>query len=243
MEEVLLYEVYVRLDLDGDGIAELYRICLADRGDDGIQNSGAGGSPAILEMEPADEAPYAKVVAERKAHQFEGHSLAEDLTDIQRIKTALLRQTLDNLYWQNNMQPAVDPSRLTESGIDAVYNPAFGKPITLKTGASVAEAVQWMPVPFVADKSFAMLEYLDGLARERTGISDQSGGLDPEAFRNMTATSAQLISEAGIAQAETIIRSLARGGIRKAFKGLLKLVIAHADKPRTVRLRGRLGPV
>jgi hypothetical protein len=232
MQDVLIYEVYVRLDQDGDGIAELYKICFAQAGVD------EEGKHLILAMEAVDEAPYAEVVAEREAHQFEGHSIAEDVMDIQRIKTALQRALLDNIYWQNNQQPAIDPSKLTESGLEAVYNPAFGKPITLKNGANMQDAVQWNQVPFIAANIYPMMEYLDNVVRDRTGITDQSGGLDPEAFQGMTATSVQLMSESGIAQAEMIIRSLARGGIRKAFKGLLKLVIAHADQPRTVRLRG-----
>ena len=232
MQEILIYETYAKLDMDGDGIVELYKFCFAYEG-------GANKNvPVILSAEAVDEVPFAEVIGEREAHLFEGHSIAEDVVDIQRIKSALLRETLDNIYWQNKKQPAIDPAKLTESGLEAVYNPAFGKPITLKNGANVNEAVQWVNVPFVADKSFAMMGYLDELVRERTGVSDQSGGLPAEAFQNMTATSAHLIAQNGIAQAEMIIRSLARGGIRKAFRGLLKLVIAHADEPRTIRLRG-----
>lgn len=231
MEEVLIYEVYVQLDQDGDGISELYKICF------GEGSESESSKHLILSMEAVSEAPYADVVAEREAHQFEGRSIAEDVMDIQRIKTALLRETLNNIYWQNNLSPALDSSKLTESGLNAAYNPQFGQPIDLKPGANVNEAIQWMTVPFVADKSFSMMGYLDDVIRDRTGITDQSGGLDPEAFQNMTATSAQIMSDSGVAQAEMIIRSLARGGIRKAFKGLLKLVIAHSDQPRTVRLR------
>ena len=238
MEEVLVYEVYVWLDLDGDGIAELHKICLAEGGDEtGIDDRA--GRYVILDIEPVDEAPYAKVVAEREAHQFEGRSAAEDVEDVERIKTALLRESLDNIYWQNRKQPAVDPSQLTEDGIDAVYEPAFGKPITLKPGGTLAQAVQWMDVPFVADRSLAMMEYMDTVARDRTGITDASGGVNPELFQDMTKFAAGLISESGIAQAEMIIRSLARGGIKRAFKGLLKLIITHADQPRTIRLRGK----
>ena len=233
MQQVLIYEVYVRLDQDKDGIAELYKMCIAERSGNDEQKH------QILDMEAVSEIPYADVVIEREAHQFEGHSLAEDVQDIQKIKTALLRSTLDNVYWQNNLQPAIQEGGLTESGLEAVYNPEFGKVITVKPGLNVTEAVQWMQVPVIADKSFGMMDYFDSVIQDRTGVTDQSGGIDPEAFQNMTATSAQIMSESGIAQAEMIIRSLARGGIRKAFRGLLKLVIAHADKPRTVRLRGK----
>jgi len=236
MEEVLVYEVYVRLDLDKDGIAELYKICLAETG------AAEESKHVVLSQEPVDEAPYADIVSEREAHQFEGHSVAEDVMDIQRIKTALLRSTLDNIYWQNNKQPTVDPGKLTEEGMEAVTNPAFGKPIVLKNGANVNEAVGWQDVPFIADKSFAMMSYLDDEARDRTGITDSSGGVNPELLQDMTKFAAALLSESGIAQTAMIIDSLSGngasdGGIRKAFKGLLKLVIAHTDQPRTVRLR------
>ena len=230
MEEVLLHEVYVRLDLDGDGIAELHKVCMAE----GSSEEGAG--PVVLDREPVAEAPYAKVIAEREAHQFEGRSLAEDVVPIQKIKTGLVRQTLDNLVWANNPTPVVDGGALTTQGIEAMQNPSFGKIVEAEAGRA-KDAVQFLTVPFVGEKSFGMLQYLDEELRERTGVTDQSGGLDPEAFQNMTATSVQLMAESGIAQAEMIVRSLSRG-IRKAFKGLLRLVIAHSDRERAVRLRG-----
>lgn len=231
LERVLVHEVYVKLDQDDDGIAELYKMCMAERSNDDT------AVHTILSMEPVSEVPYSEVVCEREAHQFEGHSIAEDVMDIQRIKTALVRETLDNIYWQNKAQPAVDVSKLTEQGLEAVYAPGFGKPITLKPNTDVRQAVQWNQVPFVGQHSFSMMEYFDDAVRDRTGITDQSSGLDPSAFQDVTATSANLLSENGIAQAEMIVKVIARC-LRKHFKGLLRLVIAHADKARTVRLRG-----
>ncbi len=238
MEEVQVYEVYVSLDLDEDGIAELYRMVLAEGGAPSGQ-AQTGAAYEILEIAPADEAPYADVVAEREAHQFEGRSAAEDVIDIQRIKTALLRENLDNTYWQNASQPYYDPNKFTPEGLEALFNPALGKPIALKSGVNVGEALGWRQVPYVADKAFAMMAYFDNEIRDRTGITDSSGGVNPEQLGDMTKFAASLISESGIAQAEMIIRSLSRKGIRRAFKGLLKLLVAHADKPRTVKLRGQ----
>jgi hypothetical protein len=232
MEAVIVYEVYVKLDQDGDGIAEMYRMVFGESGED----DQSSAKHIVLDMEPVSEAPYADVIAERDAHQFEGHSIFEDMEDIQRIKTFLMRGVIDNIAWQNNPQLAVDLEAVEDP--EAIYNPEFGKPILLKSGRDVRQAVQQIQVPFFADSAFQMLPYMDEVAKDRTGITDASGGVDPEAFQQMTATSAQLMSEAGIAQAEMIIRTLTRGGIRKAFRGLLRLVIAHHDQPRTVRLRG-----
>jgi len=237
MEEVQIWEVYVRLDMDDDGIAEIYKVCIGEAGHD--RQPGQGDARQVLAMEEVEEAPYTALIAERTPHAFEGRSLAEDLIEIQKIKTALLRETLNNLYWQNRPQPAINPSKLTQKGVEAVLNPALGKPIILANGAtSIDEAVQWARVPFVASESYQMLSLMDKAGADRTGVSDRSGGLDPESFVNMSATSANLIADSSIAAAEMMIRSLSNGGLRKAFRGILGLVIAHADRPRTVRLRG-----
>lgn len=229
---VTVYEVYVKLDQDGDGIAEMYRYVYGKSGED----SDGKTSCVLLESEPVTEAPYADVVAERDAHQFEGHSVFEDVQDIQKIKTSLLRNTLDNITKQNNPTPAVDLSQVENP--DAIKRPRPRLPVILSRGADASRVLQWLQMPNIAPDTFGMLAYFDEVARDRTGITDASGGLDPEAFQNMTATSAQIMNEGGIAQSEMIINSLS-GGIRLAFRGLLRLVIAHQDQPRTVRIRGK----
>lgn len=228
MEEVLVYEVYVKIDRDGDGIAELYRYILSE-------GSETNSSMVILDEEIAFEAPYSKVTAEREAHQFEGHSLFDDIGEIQQVKTILLREALDNIYWQNTPQAAVDRSRIIN--MDAVLNPTFGNPIFLKSGVKVQDAIQWTNVPFVADKTFLALDYMDRVAKDRTGITELSGGVDPEVFEEMKATAAKIVSEASTAMAEQMIRTLAKG-VRLAFRGLLRLVVMNADKPRAIRVRG-----
>lgn len=233
LERVTVYDVFVTLDSDGDGIAELHHFVAADG--DGDKETDAGR--VILEHSFATEVPYADVVAEREAHQFEGHSIAEDLIEVQRVNTTLLRQTLDNVYQVNDPTPFVQLDAIENPA--AVMSPVRGKPKFLAPGRSAAEAVQYPAVPFHADKTFAMKQLLDAEAKDRTGISDASGGLPGEALQGMTATAANMVNESAIARAEMLVRTLARGGIRKAFRGLLRLVIAHADRERTVRLRGQ----
>jgi hypothetical protein len=229
LEKVTIYDVFVRMDTDGDGLAELHHFVAAE-------GKAEKDNHIVLEHAFATEVPYAEVVSEYEAHQFEGHSVAEDLLHIQDINTTLLRQTLDNVYQVNDPTPWVQLDAIENP--DAVYKPKRGEPKILASGRSAAEAVQFPNVPFHADKTFAMMQMMDAEAKERTGISDASGGLPGEALQGMTATAATMVNESAIARAEMIVRNLARGGIRKAFKGLLKLVIAHADQARTVRLRG-----
>ena len=182
MEDVVVYEVYAKIDSDGDGIAEVHRIVY---GHPGAEDTDSGKNTTrciVLGHEIVTEAPYAEVVIERDPYQFEGHSVYEDIAPIQRVKTALLRETLNNLYQQNNPIPAVDWSRITNP--DAVMTRS-GEPIGISPGADVNTVLQWHMVPFVADKSYAMLAYMDEQAKDRTGITDASGGLDPTMMQNV----------------------------------------------------------
>jgi len=226
LEEVDYYELYVTIDADDDGIAELRRLVFA----------GGTGEENLLSNEEWDEVPFADLIVERRPHQREGGSVTDDLAEIQRVKTVLMRQTLDNLYWQNNQQPIVQEGAIANP--EAVLNPKFGQPIRVSQGIDARAAVGYTMVPFVAKESFAMLSYLDQEATDRTGISDASSGLAPDALTNMTARATALIEQAGIGQTELMVRTFAQG-LRRVFKGLLRLVIKHQDRPRAVRLRGQ----
>ncbi|MHC2490618.1 hypothetical protein ACVII0_004410 [Sinorhizobium meliloti] len=226
LQEVDYYELYVKIDADDDGIAELRRMVFA----------GGLAEVNLLEDEEWDEVPFADLITERRPHQREGNSVTDDMAEIQRVKTVLMRQTLDNLYWQNNQQPIVQEGTIANP--EAVLNPKFGQPIRVNQGIDVRGAVGYNTVPFVAEQSFGMLSYLDQEATDRTGISDASSGMAPDALQNMTAKASAMIEAAGVGQTELMVRTFAQG-LRRVFQGLLRLIIKHQDKPRTVRLRNQ----
>ena len=219
------YDIFIRVDMDGDGIAELRHMIFA----------GGLSEKNLLEDDEVDEVQFCDIAVMRQPHQWEGISLADDLMDIQKGKTVLLRQTLDNIYWQNNPQPIMQDGAI--SNPDAVMNPEFGLPIRTKQGLDVRSALGFNTVPFVAQHSFSMMEYLDTEAQDRTGVSDASAGLAPDALQNMTAKASSMIEAAGIGQTEMMVRTVA-DGLRKFFRGMLRLSIRHQDMPRTIRLRG-----
>jgi hypothetical protein len=220
------YDIYIRVDMDGDGISELRHMCFA---------GGLSERNLVLDEE-CDEVQFCDVAVMRQPHQWEGVSLFDDLEDIQRGKTVLLRQTLDNIYWQNNPQPIVQGGAI--KNMDAVYNPEFGLPIETQNGVSVRDAISFTQVPFVARDSFGMMDYLDTEATDRTGVSDASAGLAPDALQNMTAKASAMIEQAGIGQTEMMVRTVAES-LKPFFAGILRLAIRHQDQPRTVRLRDK----
>lgn len=160
LDEIEFYDLLVRVDYDDDGIAELRRLVFA------------GGIKAeyLLENTEWDEINYADIVSERRPHQWEGTSIPDDVMEIQKIKTVLLRQTLDNLYWQNNLQPIIQEGQIVNP--ESVMNPKFGEPIRVAQGVDVRAAVGHNIVPMVADKSFSMLAYLDEESRARSYLTD-----------------------------------------------------------------------
>lgn len=226
LDEIDYYDLLVRVDFDGDGIAELRRIVYAG----GLQ------AECLLENTEWDEINYADIVSERRPHQWEGNSIPDDVNDIQTINTVLLRQTADNLYWQNNLQPVVQEGTVTNPS--SITNPDFGQPILVERGTDVNQAVKYNMVPFVADKSFAMIDFMKREATDRTGISDASSGLAPDALQNMTAKASAMVEQAGIGQTEMMVAEIANS-LKPMFRGLLKLIVQHQDIPRTVRLRDK----
>lgn len=224
MQEVDYYDLLVRVDQDNDGIAELRRIVFA----------GAIKPEYMLENVEWDELNYADIVSERRPHQWEGNSITDEAMDIQTINTVLTRQTMDNLYWQNNLQPIVQEDQIVNPS--SVTNPKFGEPIRVSQGVDVRAAVGYNVVPMVADKSFAMIEFWKNELTDRTGISDASSGMAPDALQNMTAKASAMIEQAGIGQTEMMVKCIAES-LKPVFRGLLKLIIQHQDIPRTVRLR------
>jgi F0F1-type ATP synthase membrane subunit b/b' len=218
MQEVEVFECYIRTDKDGDGIAELRKVIYAGN--------------EILDDEEIDYVPFCSVCPFPLPHKFFGHSMADRTMDLQLIKSTITRQILDNLYLTNNARIAAvdgqvnldDLLTVTPGGIVRVKNPNALNPIT---------------VPPVAGQSFPMLQYMDGIQEKRTGISMASQGLDPNILQNTTATAVAAMQNAGAAKIELIARIFAETGVRDMFKKILHLLCKYQDKPRVIRLRGK----
>jgi hypothetical protein len=63
--------------------------------------------------------------------------------------------------------------------------------------------------------------------------------LDPETLQNQSATANQNQKDASYSQIELIARNMAELGWRRVFRQILRLVVKHQDRPRTIRLRDK----
>lgn len=218
MDEIETFECYIRTDYDEDGIAELRRVFYA------------GGT--ILENEEADFIPFCSICPIPMPHKFFGHSLADRVVDIQKIKTTITRQMLDNLYLSNNARMAVVDGQVN---LDDMLTVTPGGIVRVKNN----QAITPLTVPMVAGQAFPMLAYMDEIQQKRTGVTQASQGLDPNILQNTTATAVAMVQNAGAAKVELIARIFAETGVKDLFKSILHLVCKYQDKERIVRMRGK----
>lgn len=223
MAMVELFECYVKVDVDGDGIAETVRAFYA----------GAGATGELLDWEVwEDDVPFSDIPCEPIPHRWDARSVFDDTADIQRVKTVLTRQFLDNLYWVNN--PMTTAEENSVSNPETLRSPKFGSTIWYKKG-SLSPAP--LPVPFIGDKALLGLQHFDQVREMRTGVSRSTMALDPEALQNQTATAANNQKDSAYSQIELIARNQAELGWKRVFRQILKLIVKHQDRPRTIRLR------
>ena len=218
MQEVELFECYIRTDFDGDGIAELRKVVYA--GDQ------------IIDNEEIDHIPFASICPIPMPHKFFGQSLADRAMDIQLIKSTITRQILDNLYLTNMPRVTALDGQVN---LDDLLTSAPGGVVRIKSQG----AVQPLSIPATASQSFPMLDYMDQVLQKRSGVTQTSQGIDPNILQNTTATAIAAMQQAGSGRIEMIARIFADTGVKDLFSGIFHLILKYQDKPRVIRLRGK----
>ena len=220
MAEGWLRIEFVLADRDGDGIAE--RLCVYRLKD------------KILKCEVTSHVPIATFSPILNTHRWDGMSMAEAVSDLQRLHTELLRQTLNNLYLTNNPRTKVltDANWSPLANIDDLLDSRPGGVIRQRDINAVTEQV----TPFAAGASMPMLEYVKGMREDRTGVSRTSQGLNPDSLNN-TATGRQLDQSAAMQRIELIARIAAETLLKPIFQGILKLLTDGGMEKLAFRLR------
>ena len=216
---VLYIEAYMRVDYDGDGVPELRKICCMGSGYKMVRNLPASYIPFV--DFPCDPEPHTS--------PLEAMSIFDITHDIQEIKSEIMRNTLDSLAQSIHPRTAVVEGQVN---IDDVLNNETGAIIRMRAPGMV----QPFSSPFVGQAAFPMLDYMDQMREDRTGMSKAAMGLDPDALQSTTKAAVAATVSASNSRLELQARILAEG-MKKLFKGILYLITTHQDKPRMVRLR------
>ena len=217
MKEVLVTESYIKVDYDGDGIAEYRRVLTI------------GDGYKILDNEETDIMPFAILSPILMPHRAIGRSVAELVMDVQLIKSTLMRQLLDNIYNTNNSRTIAVEGQVNLD--DLLTNRPGGVVRTRAPGM-----VQALPVADVSNAVFPALNYMDSVKEQRTGLSRQSMGLDADALQSTTAVAVNAMQSAAQGKIEMIARVFAETGVKDLFRGLLHLVTKYQSKPQMIRL-------
>lgn len=220
MRQVAVTEAYLKIDVDGTGVARLHKVLMA------------GSNYKMLDYEPCGELPFAVFEVDPEPHTFYGRSVADLIINDQDAATAMLRGVLDNVALTNNPRIEIVDGAVN---IDDVLNNEIGGVIRVKQ----AGAVTTQAVPFVAGQTLSALQYFDQQVEDKTGVSKASTGLAPDTLQNTTATAVAATMQAQAAQIEVMARNLAEGGMRQMFKLMLKCMVQNVNEEMMMKLQGQ----
>jgi hypothetical protein len=225
LRSVIYHECIMNVDFDGDGIAERRRICAI--GTDGAE---------ILHNEPWDHIPFAVASPILMPHRLVGRSIYDMTEDLQVIKTTLMRQYLDSVYSSTlpriaAVEGAVNLDDLLDAqagGVIRVRQPGMIQPLA---GASVGNEIR------------PLMDYLDTVKEQRTGMSAASQGLDANALQSSTASAVAATVRGAQIKLESYARTMAETGVKDLFKGILALVLKHDTNEKMLRLNNSFVPI
>lgn len=214
---------YIRIDADGDGVVELRRIRRV--GD------------TILENDAADESEFVMWTPIKVSHRAIGRSLADTLIDIQKIRTALTRRAMDSLSRATAPRVLVNASatRKDPSLLDRLLDHDVGDAIEVEGNPN--EVVRELITTDVSPIAMQAIEYWDRRSEEASGVNRHAMGIQPQAITD-TAKGIENLQAAANSRIEQVARWLAVA-LESAFGKLLRLLIAHQDHARVVKIAGK----
>lgn len=223
-QKALYIEGYPYLDYDGDGIAELRKVCML------------GPGYHVISNDPVDERPFAVITPDPEAHTIIGQGPSDWTMDIMKIKSMTLRATLDSLALTLNPRLGFVEG---EVALEDIMNEEVGAPIRMRS----PNALQPIEHNFVGREALGVLAYLDTVKDDRVGALKEANGLTPDALQSITPAAASAAITSAQAHIEMLARNIAEMGVAPLFRGLLRLLVLNQAPERIVRMRGKYVPM
>jgi len=216
--EIWMTESYIKVDFDGDGIAELRKVTKA--------------ASTILENIEVDDHPFASITPIPIPHKLIGLSLADITLDLQVTKSAIVRNILDNNY---NLNHGRYEALEGQVNMDDLLTSRPGGVVRVKT----AGALKRLDTPAIPSGGYDLVNYMDSARDARTGISQFRTGLDTDFLNNAKAGPVNDQMEAAGARIRLYARIFKETGVKKTFEKIYKMVVMHQDRAQTIKLRGK----
>lgn len=213
------YTEYLWIDFDRDDIVELRRILRV--GD------------VILENLSVDDCEYKTFSPIRVAHKAIGRSLADTIQDLQKINTVLTRLMLDGLNQTLTPRTIVDMTKCDETTVDDLLDAEIGGVIRGKGDNSVVPYIS----PDVSGPALTVLEYMAQKSEQQSGVTRHAQGLDPDAITK-TKGGIEILNNAAEERIGLVVRWLGLA-VEDILKRALQLLVAHQDRPRWIKIKGK----
>lgn len=223
-EEIMVYEAYLHIDMDGTGESRLWKV------------TTSGGT--ILDKEMVSHKPFLAFCPIPLPHSFYGSNYAARVIPTQNARTVLMRGILDHTVITNNPRMMVvkgavtNPKELLENRVGGLVN------VTRPDG--IFPLPQAGLNPFV----FQTIQLLDDDKEEITGVSKLSQGMNKDAVskQNSGAMVENLVTLSQ--QREKIIaRNFANQFVKEMYHRVYELVIANEKAEKMVRVAGKHTPI
>jgi hypothetical protein len=222
-EKSVFIEAYMPLDINGDGHAELVKIGLLG---DGFQ--------IVQEPEPIAKAPFATWTPYRTPHTLEGKSVADLSMDTQRIKTNLVRNSLDSFSLSLFPRTAHQDGMVELSDLN---NNEIGA--NIRTHGPPDQVLKSFTHNFMGKDALTFLEYMDAVNERRTGRSNGAAGLDIDALQSMEKAAAQAAIQSTQEQIESLVRGFTETCLKTVFEGIRDMLVEYQPRNRVVQMRGK----
>lgn len=217
-----LYECYVKLDINGDGMLEDAIVSVVGSEIIRVTENPYGRVP-IFTLSPIRD-PF-KVLANL--------SFAEIVGEIQTIKTALMRQLLINTVNTNYQRWFIDDTGVDLKDIQ--QNRQY-----IKVHSKDPRTVVFpFPQQGIAPWTMNLFESLEGALEQFTGRTRYNQGTDARSL-NKTATGISLLQQASEQRIDYIVRVFAETGVGEVLRFLVELNQRYIDQPTVIRLKNQM---
>jgi len=209
---VSVTECWMRIDRDGDGIAELKHLIVAGR--------------VILYEEDVNSVPLCSICPFEVPYEFYGLSVADMTRSSTLASTAILRGFVENTYLTNYSPKLADPNVVDFSALQNM------KPKDLiPTNGNPNAAVSALPPEQISTGTVPILEYLQTHKEQATGMSKAAQGLQDELYvsGNSEVKLAQVMN-ASQKRVQHIVRRFAETGFKRLAEGVYSTMKANLDK-------------
>ena len=219
-----VYECYRKIDLDGDGITELYQIFWSTN--------------KILSIEQVDEIPFNYFAPYPQPYKFYGLSIPDVIWGIQKSKSTIERQIIDNMVATNNSRYIADlgfirnPRDLIDNRQGGVIN------------VTKMDAILPLPTPQLNPNSFAVLEMLEADKEEATGATRLAQGMEKDAISKQNSfDTIQMLTTAANRRLMMFAKHFAEYSLKPLFSAIYRLSMTYEKKEKFIQLNEVYIPV